>query len=56
MARVFKHTYTKKDGNGQPVKRQTKKWYIEYRDANRELQARAGLSRQEGDPATRRRT
>ncbi|MCO6438532.1 MAG: site-specific integrase [Phycisphaerae bacterium] len=35
MARVFRHTYTKKGLDGQRVQHQTKKWYIEYRDAQR---------------------
>jgi integrase len=43
MARVFKHTYTKKDGNGKPIQHQTRKWYIEYRDANNELQRVPGF-------------
>ena len=34
MARVFKHTYTTKDEYGESVSRKTRKWYIEYRDAD----------------------
>ena len=43
MARVFRHTYTKAGQNGRRVQQQTKKWYIEYRDANGELQRVPGF-------------
>jgi hypothetical protein len=43
MARVFRHTYTKRGQNGRRVQQQTKKWYIEYRDANGELQRVPGF-------------
>ena len=34
MARIFKHTYTKKDRNGQRITKTARKWYIEYRDGD----------------------
>jgi integrase len=42
MARVFRHTYTTKDDKGKRVRRQTRKWYIEYRDADGVVQRTPG--------------
>jgi len=33
MARIYRHSYTKKMKDGKRVLRKTRKWYIEYRDA-----------------------
>ncbi len=35
MARIFRQKYTAKDGNGRRVGRQSRKWYVEYVDADR---------------------
>lgn len=33
MARIFRQRYTTKDGDGRKVKRQNRKWYVEYKDS-----------------------
>lgn len=34
MARIFRHTFTKRTKNGGRVQQKCRKWYIEYRDAS----------------------
>ncbi len=43
MARVFKHTYTKKV-NGKRVTKKTRKWYVEHRDAQGIRRRQAGYT------------
>ena len=44
MARVYRHTYTKKRKSGQRVTCKTRKWYIEYRDAQRVVRRVPGFT------------
>jgi hypothetical protein len=43
MARVFKQLYTKKLADGRRVRKRTRKWYIEYRDANGDVKRVPGF-------------